>query len=481
MRAFRSALLGLLGAAALGAGGLPERPPSQASPIELELEERVDVQLVLVDVVVTDRQGRSVEGLGAERFELRVGGSRRAITAVDEHCPAGGSDDPSPLEVARLGGNSRSGLFEKLWEPLPETILGMEAATAGPLPADLDAGSRLVVIALDFYNIPSLGFAFDELRRALDERFVEGDLHVIVALAEGLRIESPFTTDRAVLVETLERMESDPTLYAGNFERLTEFRVFEALQMLMDLLETFPGRKVVALYSGPFRNDGFFQDPQFRKLGATAARARASIYPVNSAGMNGALRPPDLNRLALETGGRITSGTNDISLGYARAGRDLRCGYTIAFLDRDPTQDRSRRLRIDVDGEGLRVHHPAFYALRSERKQRRAWQRTATMAPELFDEATLELAVDVSAPISRRRREVTFSIVDAEIATEEGWKIEGNVRAPSGAVMSRFGDELTERFRLRPGRYKLTATAWPPGEGEPRVGALWFEVPPIPR
>jgi hypothetical protein len=45
--------------------------------------------------------------------------------------------------------------------------------------------------------------------------------------------------------------------------------------------------------------------------------------------------PPGLHRLAVDTGGRITKNTNDLSLGIARAERDLACRYTIGVYDRN--------------------------------------------------------------------------------------------------------------------------------------------------
>ena len=47
-----------------------------------------------------------------------------------------------------------------------------------------------------------------------------------------------------------------------------------------------------------------------------------------------------LVRLANDTGGRLTRATNDFSLGFARAQRDLGCRYTIGFyLRRDNVID----------------------------------------------------------------------------------------------------------------------------------------------
>ena len=63
-----------------------------------------------------------------------------------------------------------------------------------------------------------------------------------------------------------------------------------------------------------------------------------------------------LTRLANETGGRLTRFTNDFSLAFARAQRDLGCQYTIGFYLRDDGNvDRPRRIKVNVLRPGLRA------------------------------------------------------------------------------------------------------------------------------
>src|SRR5688572_13396578 len=60
---------------------------------------RVYTELVQTDVMVFDRQGRFVDGLTKENFELRIDGKPRPIEAFEKIIA--GSDDESQLAAAR--------------------------------------------------------------------------------------------------------------------------------------------------------------------------------------------------------------------------------------------------------------------------------------------------------------------------------------------------------------------------------------------
>jgi hypothetical protein len=62
----------------------------------LQQEEQVQVRLVLVDVLVTDRSGRTVPGLVQEDFTLLVQNRPVEIDTLDSGCRAGAMEDPGP-------------------------------------------------------------------------------------------------------------------------------------------------------------------------------------------------------------------------------------------------------------------------------------------------------------------------------------------------------------------------------------------------
>ncbi len=91
-----------------------------------------------------------------------------------------------------------------------------------------------------------------------------------------------------------------------------------------------------------------------------------------------------LARLSSDTGGRFTRSTNDMSLPYARAQRDLSCRYSIGFYLTDTEEDVPTRITVGVRRPGLRALHPSKYAFRSESFERESTILAAFAAPEMF-------------------------------------------------------------------------------------------------
>ena len=340
------------------------QPEENDAPLEVGLEEQIEVQLVLVDFLVLDRKERTVPDLTADDFVLVVRGREIDIHSLDLDCPVGAAPEPLP---------------GKAFRPLPS------APTSRP---------RRMVIVFDYYHMGNAAETFDHVEQMLDKWPVGGEEHMVVSLGEVVRIESPFSTDLDDVRWAVQRMRNDPALYAGNYARLTERRFFDRIEVLFDLLERWEGRKSIVLFSGPFLSDGFFHDPTFKRLSALSVATRTAIYPVDTGGLRTSRDPdaqpfggpPMLRRLANETGGRMTSGTNEIGVAYARAHRDLGCTYTLGFYEPWPDADKKRRMTIRVkDRQGLRVVYPEFYVVRSHAEQRKSLFRAAATVPQMFD------------------------------------------------------------------------------------------------
>ena len=72
----------------------------QTEPIDVGTTERTTVRLVLVDVVVLDRQDRTVPDLTAEDFEVFALGKPVDVDTVDLDCPVGVAEEPLPMRKA---------------------------------------------------------------------------------------------------------------------------------------------------------------------------------------------------------------------------------------------------------------------------------------------------------------------------------------------------------------------------------------------
>ena len=248
---------------------------------------------------------------------------------------------------------------------------------------------RKIVFLFDYYTIPKpdramvLGFA----RYMLQQGRTPDEEVMIVALANGVRIEQRFTTDPRKLDSTLQRMEHDVTLYARDFLGVSGRPYFDNLARVMDVLAEYDGAKGVVMFS-QWMGASDTHDLWFQEVTARAASARARIYPVLTAGLQvgvSAGGPAGLARFANETGGETTFRTNDLSLGYARAQRDMACSYGIGFyIGKDePRKPRRVTVRLAEPG-GRRVRGPEQVGLFDEKEQVENSLRAAMVDPGNF-------------------------------------------------------------------------------------------------
>lgn len=229
-------------------------------PLEIKRSESVEVRLVTLDVVVTDREGKTVPDLQTADFELTVDGVPTRVDTLDATCPSGPAAMPLAGHLAD-------------WKEPPTG----------------ENSPRRIVLAFDYLHIaradPVLPAAvLHYLQRKLPSA-PQGLEEIMVVVFDGaLRVEQPFTRDREEVLRTLRRMDHDVTLYGGYFEHSTEGPFFNGLQSLLDLLDLVPGTKALVLFSAG-NGPGPFYDPSFLKVAERATSARTSIYPVSCEGL----------------------------------------------------------------------------------------------------------------------------------------------------------------------------------------------------
>ena len=148
------------------------------------------------------------------------------------------------------------------------------------------------MLAFDYLHLPPilrpevLGRARESVRYAA----APGDEVMVAALNGGLRIEQHFTDDLDAVVDTLDRMEFDITLWQPDYFHLRENLFVDPLVALLDLLGRYPENKAIVLYS-TMRDVPL--DLQFSEIAAIAATSRCAIYPVDAAGLRAPTGGPD--------------------------------------------------------------------------------------------------------------------------------------------------------------------------------------------
>jgi VWFA-related protein len=240
LRGARLAALAVL----LAIGGAPAtaRQPERAAPPPT-FGERVEVQVVNVEVWVNGRDGRPVGGLGAADFELLVDGEEVPITnfysqvgGVPAAAPAPRDDEPRDASPAAA-------------EP-----------SAAPTASAPDRKLHTVVF-VDHANLRAANRArvFDHLRTFLRESLRPADPVSVVSLGDSLVVHSDFLNDPRTIERILDEVQSISARPGGND--------LQRRQLLSDLFEGTAMRSTEAR-TAP--TDEFSSGPQLNFIRAYA-------------------------------------------------------------------------------------------------------------------------------------------------------------------------------------------------------------------
>lgn len=162
--------------AALPAGMLSQTQSSQELPPPTI---RVSTRLVLVDVVVTDKQGKPVSGLKAEDFTVEEKGKKQKITFFQ-----------TPEEAQKI--NAPPQLGPGLYSNKPEFR---------------SPGGPLTVLLLDAANTPfsDQAYARQQMLKYVSQQFKPGTRMGVFTLTNSLQVLQDFTGDPDVLLAALKK------------------------------------------------------------------------------------------------------------------------------------------------------------------------------------------------------------------------------------------------------------------------------------
>src|SRR2546421_5447708 len=409
----------------------PPPPPPVLQPQKPENDEvvRITTNLVQVDAVVTDRNGKLVTDLKPEEVEIFEDGRKQKIT----HFSFSLSESAPTERVAR------STPADKTPPAIPMSRLR---------PEDI---KRTIAIVVD-----DLGLSFEStyyVRRALkkfvDEQMQPGDLVAIVRTSGGMGALQQFTTDKRQLYAVIDRVKwnalgrggvsafapiEDTSSQTDDEQKAnTEFNQFRedvfavgtlgAISYVVRGLHELAGRKSILLISDGFRifsrddpSRNFRTEQRLRKLVDLANRSSVVIYTMNATGLQtlaltaadatGQMSPAQvqeqlsnrstaafetqegLDFLARETGGIPIRNTNDLSGGIRRVLEDQKGFYLIGYRPNELTFDKRtgrrtyHKLTLKVTRPGkfnVRMRN-GFYGVSDEDKPVRR-----TLAQQLYD------------------------------------------------------------------------------------------------
>ncbi len=460
-----------LAAALLSGSGLAQEPaavqPAADAPAAGDFFESIDVNLVNVDVYVTDKKGNRIRGLTKDDFQLFEDKKPMAITnfyAVDDGTAAPPAVPGAPAAAPAV--------------PSPPVQREIE------MPED----QRLhLVIYVDNWNIKPFNRnrVFTSLRDFLRNRLSRFDRVMLVTYDREPHVRRPFTSDSSAIASALfeierlsangQRQESerrevlreiadmeDVTQAVGRARMYAE-SVYSDLGFTIDSLKNtvsslagLPGRKAILYVSDGIPlvagEDVFhaIQDKmsqagspilesrsydlsrRYRELIASANSNRITFYSLDAAG----LRTPtsisaeegspsasgfvdsvhwnniqsSIRMMAEETGGVAIVNSNDPTKGLAKIGDDLRNYYSLGYSPAHSGDGRYHKVEVKAKNKDWIVRYREGY----RDKSTEARMADGVMSALFFDVESNPMGITVQRGEQRPRDDGHF-VVDFEV------------------------------------------------------------------
>ncbi|HET9315494.1 MAG TPA: VWA domain-containing protein [Vicinamibacteria bacterium] len=368
-----------------------------------------EVEVITIDAVVVDKDGRPVTGLAREEFRVLEDGTPREIVSFEAYergetqAEEEGRSAPAPIAANTRGTELRGRAFALLLDDVftaPQVSGEVRKAAESFLRHSVGPGDEVTIAT------------------------TSGDAYWSAGLPEGLQdllaVAARFKgRDRTGRYGTQEYIAEPPPGMRGGqleFRRMTELQAYgivrgapgdkalaheiddirvrrmkttlAAVRRQLDALATVRGRKSLILMS-----PGFFQDdtPDIRETAAASRRANTALYFIDVRGLEpqkifSAADPvsaggPTLTAFSGEDSERnlVTSGTEnlaqdtggfssrhtDFARATARIADDSRAYYLLGIHPADGKGPRDwRKLTVEVTRPGLKVRSRRGYSLR---------------------------------------------------------------------------------------------------------------------
>src|SRR5216683_1220166 len=387
---------------------------------------RAGTQLVVVDVVVTDKNQKPVHGLKASDFTLSEENVPQIVKHFEEHAaltPADATKFPAlpkfpPGVFTNYTPEPVNGAVNLLLLDALNTPLKDQSYVRQQLLAYLNAtppGTRIAIFGLTTQLTILQGFTSDpDILKAVASKKLGKNSPLLQDSVGGNGIQNSMADD-------LEDAGVDPTIVANlrqfdaqqqSFQlQLRAKYTLDAMSQLACYLSSIPGRKNLIWFSGSFPINilpditGTLPDPfavvadsekEFRDTVNLLARSQVAVYPIDARGLTNApifdastsrnytgSRGParmnqDLNKFATDTaaehatmsqmaeatGGHAFYNTNGLTQAVATAINDGSNFYTLTYTPANPARDgKFRKIKVQLARSGINLaYRHGYYA-----------------------------------------------------------------------------------------------------------------------
>jgi VWFA-related protein len=459
------------------------------------------VNLVEVDVVVTDKAGQPVRGLKQEDFEVAEDGRAVTVetfTAIDLPAAEPGTVVPPP---------DQSG-----------TSLASN---------DQEDEGRILLIVMDDYHV-----SFDAGRlaasKAIARRLVERmgplDQAAVISTSGRTAAQAEFTSDRARLAAAIDKFfpqsevgargdigQRTPALGGGGFTFIQEIKARWAMDALSNAAKTLAliphRRKAVLLVSQGLpvsveqvvtNQNAAGAAQALRDFIVTAQRSNIAVYTMDPCGLDldegcNTDSRQNLASLAENTGGFSVTNTNAPERSVDRVVAENGTYYLIGYAAPTPDDGKRHRIRVRTRVPNVEVRaRDSYYASRGPARTiegpvsvdsligaplqaRGLSMRIAAVPAPLAQKpaATIAVGIEMTAADAIRARAIDFSLVaigaDGKVRTRQRFKSSFSSNSGNASRRIHFGS----RVDVPSGRYQVRLAAVS-ASGE--IGSVFTEV-----
>ena len=467
----RVATISLVAAAALGAAlwlgaqeSKPKAPPQGQAPPEAPPAGETpqfpaQVEMVVVDIVVSDKKGSSVSGLKADDFEITEDGKRQTIASFEAiGAPtAPGAGAAPPIARPRMSTNTspevRTGRsFVIVFDDMnitPYKVNQAKAAVAQFLQKSVQEGDRVMLVATSgstwwSTKMPAGRDELIKLLKRLDGRYIPDTgpdrmtdhealrIHIYHDTIVGDRVARRFESYGAT--SAAMRQSQDENRTPGTNDPYVEGRAtevyyratsrikvtLEIIERLLDSMAPVKGRKSMILVS-----EGFIFDPnidEFRQVYQASRRGNTALYFIDVRGLEGMpmgfsaeFGPPidsqdigsmiaeqweateGAENLADETGGFTVKNTNDLGGGFQRISDETRATTCVGYHPTNAARDgKFRKIGVKVAQKSVQVRaRKGYWAPAEGPAAARVKQKTVSADADI--QAALDSPYEVDA------------------------------------------------------------------------------------
>lgn len=454
-------------------------------------------ELVLVDVVVTDKNGHPIPNLTRENFTV--------------------IEDKVPQKVSTFDYEDLSGTFETVKASSsniehPAEWINLSKTPPDQVPLQQFQHHRLMILFFDLSSMPveDLIQAQASARKFIENQLSPADLVAVVINASSLKVLQNFTNDPKALTETLQKLNigdsaslaelgvstSDDSTTLDVSDAFTadetQFNVFNtdrklsAIESVGKMFRYLPEKKFLIYYSSGISTTGVENQSQIRSTINTLNQSGTSLYAVDARGLI-ALPPggdssqgsasgtssysgkavrdqfsaiansqETLTTLALDTGGKVLQDTNDLGQVFEAVRKDSTSYYLLGYNSSNPKRDgKFRHIRVEVNIPGAHLKYrqgyfaPSSFTQYSKTDKERhledavTTERPFSEIPFLISTNFIRANTDqVYVPVSLKFTAADIPFEQKGKKTQGSFDFIGQVRGAKNSVVSAVRDTI---------------------------------------